>query len=255
MLAKTIGVGGTRLCGYSNSPLLPKARRQVVNLVLKEGFRVSTAARWTGVHRSTLYRWLARVGEDGLKNIPTRSSKPKSCPHALDPAVVARIIELRKEHWRCSALLTRESVHVSQSSVHNVLCRAGLLRTKHGKPSRPDFPRVQRPAVEAAGDLVKVDTIHLGTKSSGGRLCYVYTLVDLKTRRAYAEVHARQGPVVSAAFVGRAQERFPHAFKMIQSDHGSVFSKTFEKLPKTAGIAQRRARPGQKERPSPRREV
>ena len=90
---------------YSNSPLLPKARRQAVNLVLKEGFRVSTAARRTGVHRSTLYRWLVRAGEDGRENIPTRSSKPKSCRHALDPAVVARVIELRKEHRRCAALI------------------------------------------------------------------------------------------------------------------------------------------------------
>ena len=97
-------------------------------------------------------------------------------------------------------------------SVHNVLCRAELLRTKHGKPSRPDFPRVQRPAVEAPGDLVEIDTIHLGTKSSGGRLCYVYTLVDLKTRWAYAEVHARQEPLTSVAFVGRAQA-FPSYFQ------------------------------------------
>ncbi len=90
---------------YSNSPLLPKARRQAVNLVLKEGFGVSTAARRTGVHRSTLYRWLARAGEDGREDIPTRSSKPKSCPHALDPAVVARIVGLRKKHRRCSAVI------------------------------------------------------------------------------------------------------------------------------------------------------
>ncbi len=27
---------------YSNSPLLPKVRRQAVNLVLREGFRVAT---------------------------------------------------------------------------------------------------------------------------------------------------------------------------------------------------------------------
>ena len=43
---------------YSNSPLLPKARRQAVNLVLKEGFGVSTAARRDSASESTEQRVL-----------------------------------------------------------------------------------------------------------------------------------------------------------------------------------------------------
>ncbi len=41
---------------YSNNPLLPKARKWAINLVLKDGLPVSVAARKAGVHRTTLWR-------------------------------------------------------------------------------------------------------------------------------------------------------------------------------------------------------
>ncbi len=53
---------------YSNNPLLPKARRQAVKLVLKEGFSVTTAAKKSGIHRSTLHRWLVKAQD--LHKVP-----------------------------------------------------------------------------------------------------------------------------------------------------------------------------------------
>ena len=83
---------------YSNSPLLPKARRQAVNLVLKEGFSVTVAARKSGIARVTLYRWLKKARKlHPVSHIPTASSKPRSCPWALSEDVVGRVIELRKQ--------------------------------------------------------------------------------------------------------------------------------------------------------------
>ncbi len=238
---------------YSNSPYLPKARRQAVNLVRKEGFSLVVAAKKSGVSRVTLHRWL-KLAKDlhGVAGIPTASSKPKNCPWALDPEITGRIISLRKQHKRCSAvireLLRREGVVISESSVHRTLSRAGLLKKKHGKPNRPEFKRVERPEVKEPGDLVEVDTIHLKERGYGRSdvRFYVYTLIDLQSRWAHAEVHPRLSPVISAAFVARAQKRFGRPFKMIQTDHGSEFSKTFEKLLTQLGIPQRRYRLGKK---------
>lgn len=45
---------------YSNNPLLPKARKYAVELVIKEGLPVGIAAHKAGIHRSTLWRWVKR---------------------------------------------------------------------------------------------------------------------------------------------------------------------------------------------------
>ncbi len=48
---------------YSNNPLLAKARKWSVELVIKEGLPISVAARRAGVHRVTLWHWLKRWQE------------------------------------------------------------------------------------------------------------------------------------------------------------------------------------------------
>ncbi len=126
---------------YSNSPLLPKARRQAVNLVLKEGFSVAVAARRSGVHCSTLYRWLARAKDlHGSTSIQVRSSRPKSCPWQIGGEIAERVIELRRQHRRCGkvihALLLREGMVISLASVNRILDRAGYLNSWYGQKGR-----------------------------------------------------------------------------------------------------------------------
>ena len=83
---------------YSNNPLLPKARRWAVNLVIKEGLSVALAAAKAGIHRSTLYRWLAKAKElHGLSGIPTISSRPHFNPKQLPEWLVEKIKQLRRE--------------------------------------------------------------------------------------------------------------------------------------------------------------
>ena len=139
---------------YSNNPLLPKARRLAVTLVLKEGLSVAVAARRCGIHRSTLHRWLRKAKDlHGSSNIPTGSSRPRSCPWALGGDVVARVIELRRQTGRCGAvireMLAREGMVISVSSVNNILSRAGRLNSWYGRQGRPKRPRVPRPEVSA----------------------------------------------------------------------------------------------------------
>ena len=237
---------------YSNNPLLPKARRQAVNLVLKEGLRVAVAARKSGIARNTLYRWLKKAeGLHGVANIPTLSSRPKGCPWALAPEIVERVIGLRKESGRCGLvireMLAREGAFISVASVNNVLARAGYLNSWYGRPGRVRRPRIPRPPVEAPGDLVQADTIHLLAKINGRvRRLYVYSLIDVYSRWAHAAVYGRINPANSAAFVREAQAAFPHAFKTVQTDNGQEFSSAFERFLNQAGMRQRRIRLGKK---------
>ena len=52
----------------------------------------------------------------------------------------------------------------------------------------------------------------------------MYTLIDLYSRWAYAEVVEKIGAQPSVIFVQKAQRNAQFAFKMIQTDNGSEFS-------------------------------
>jgi transposase InsO family protein len=141
--------------------------------------------------------------------------------------VVEAIINKRLERRRCGQVvhheLQKEGVDVSLSSVQRTLARCQLLKKR--SPWKRPHDATPRPEVLFVGALVQVDTIHI-LAPDGSRI-YVYTLIDLYSRWAYAEVVEKIGAEVSLAFVRRAQEKADFNFQMIQTDHGSEFSTRF----------------------------
>ena len=119
--------------------------------------------------------------------------------------------------------LLRKDVVVSLSSVKRTLKRSGLLKER--SPWKRPHDYTPRPEVTYAGALLQVDTIHL-VGPDGVRI-YIYTLIDLFSRWAYAEVAERIGAQPSVEFIGRAQKASSFRFKLIQTDHGSEFSTWF----------------------------
>lgn len=227
---------------YTTSPYAPRARRDAVNLVRQKGWSKAQAARYVGVHRSTIGRWLTKAPHHQQKLIPTQSSRPHNPAGCLDPAIVRRIVELRLQHHRCAPViffqLRREGILVSLSSVERTLRRNQLLRQP-----RITFvkPGLRRPPALYSGALVQVDTIHISLPSRKRRH-YIYTLIDVASRWAYAEFSESISARRSAAFVLRAQAQAPFAFKMVQSDNGSEFSKAFRYDLAQAGLAWRHTR-------------
>ncbi|MEK9138119.1 MAG: integrase core domain-containing protein [Bacteroidota bacterium] len=72
------------------------------------------------------------------------------------------------------------------------------------------------------GDLVELDTIHVLPR--GGERFYVYTLIDVVSRWAYAKTVTKINTHQSLRFLREAQGRAPFSFSTLQSDHGSEFS-------------------------------
>jgi transposase len=71
-------------------------RYQAVLAVIGEGGTVSeVAGRW-GMSRLSVHAWLARYEAGGLEGLADRSHRPASCPHQMDPAIEARVLELRR---------------------------------------------------------------------------------------------------------------------------------------------------------------
>ena len=180
-----------------------------------------------GYSQSAVVKWIAKAPSDGRKTIPTRSSRPLSHPGALPMRMVDLIIKQRKKRNRCSEVVHQEllnqGVVVSLSSVKRTLKRNYLLRERSPwKRWHWSFPR---PEAEKAGDLLQIDTIHVVPKF--GPRFYVYTIIDVHSRWAYAKVSLKANTHNSLRFLKLAQKKASFVFKVVQSDHGSEFSSWF----------------------------
>jgi len=204
-----------------------KVRRDAVNLVKYRGWSMRKVALRYGVEPSTISRWCKRPFATGWHELPTQSSRPKTIPNALKKEIVEAIIEKRIGRRRCGQHicheLKREGIHVSLPSVQRTLDRLGFLKKR--SPWKRPHDATPRPIVLNAGALIQLDTVHILTPD--GTRIYIYTLIDLFSRWAYAEAVEKIGANESVLFVKRAVSKAPFKFEMIQTDHGSEFSTWF----------------------------
>lgn len=253
---------------YSTNPNLPQARAIALKLLIADGLPSAVVANKCGVHRSTIWRWKQKwlklnknVGQD-KPNRPTRltsfvpqyyrwsirtqSSAPHISPHALSEAVIKRVLELRHSLQRCAEVvwdyLTRiDGVSISLSSVHRILRRHHQYDGARKNRVRSDNPR--RPLPTRPGELVQTDTIHYICPFTYKRR-YVYTVIDLYTRMAYAEMHSRIRPGIAADVAIRAQKAWGFRVAMIQADNGTEFGRYFEQRMRALDIQVRHSRLG-----------
>lgn len=213
-----------------------------VRKVKSEGWSVRKAARHFGVNQGTISRWCKKDFSGGWRPIPTKSSKPKSNPHALSQKIVEAIIEQRKQRQRCGKIIHEElkqkGIQVSLSSVNRTLKRCWLLRERSlWKRWHFTFPR---PEAKNPGDLVQIDTIHF--IAPAGERFYVYTLLDLHSRWAYAKVVNKINCLRSILFLREAEKKALFKFRTLQTDHGPEFSTWFTEHAKVQGMAHRHSR-------------
>lgn len=227
---------------YSKNPHLPRVRREAVYLVKQKGWSVRKVARHFGYTHSAVVKWCKKDPTGGFWKIETHSSRPKNSPRALPRATIEAIIDKRVGRRRCGQViheaLKREGVSVSLSSVQRTLSRTGLLKKR--SPWKRPHDATRRPIPEYPGALLQADTVHF-VLPDGSRL-YVYTLIDLYSRWAYAEVSVKLRACLSASFIVRSQQKAPFSFVMIQTDHGPEFSTRFTHILKRKHLVHRHAR-------------
>jgi len=194
---------------------------QAVKLV-KRGWSIRKAARYTGVHASTVLRWQRKVSREHRLFIPTLSSRPHHHPSKLSESLVRKIIEYRKKYHRCAKvlhyLLNRDGILVSLSSVTRTLKRNHLVNHSKWKKWHTYQPR---PIAQKPGVLVQIDTIVDGPPKD--RL-YVYTMLDVCSRWSFAWPINRISTHNSLHFIQQGITASPFKFGVIQSDHGAEFS-------------------------------
>ena len=210
---------------YTNNPKMPKIRRDAVLFANKHGVRC--AARHFGFSPGAIVAWRKQAKIIGLHPIPTRSSRPKHSPLAIDTSLVKHIIDTRLKVRRSSEvvhhILKEGGVLVSLSTVKRTLDRGGY--TKKRSPWKRYHPATPRPYADAPGALIQTDTVHLAIQ--GKTVLYVFTCIDVYSRWAYARCYGRANTRTASLFIKQAQVAAPFLFRCIQTDNGAEFSTHF----------------------------
>jgi transposase len=196
---------------YTSNPSMPKVRMNAVKLV-RSGWSIRKVARYTGFNPSTISRWVKIAPRNACCNIETRKSRPKSHPKTTSDDIKQKIIAERLKHGRCGnvihQILLKQGITVSLSTVNRILDKHGMLKKK-SKWKRWHI-KTERPLPEDPGDMIQIDTIHI-MKNDYTR-CYIYTLIDVHSRWAYAMASDRLGAAISLEFVRKAQLAAPFRF-------------------------------------------
>ncbi len=211
---------------YTTNKNMPGIRKDAARLFHK-GWSARKVGRYLGFHHTAIMEWVRKSRIIGDHPIPTRSSKPKTHPKELNQEVVRKIIEKRLTHNRYAEAIHKElendGVVVSLSSVKRTLERNYLIKKR--SPWKRYHPHQDRPYPLKQGDLVEIDTIH--RMISEKKRLYVFTLIDVYGRVAYAKAYSRMNGRISLKFVEEAEKYASFKFDMLQSDHGSEFGKWF----------------------------
>ena len=212
---------------YDINPRLPRIRAKAVEMV-REGKSVTEVARYFGFSKGAVSKWCKKMPLSGAWVIPTERSAPKHHPWRIDKVVRSRIFELRLElKGRCAQViqdhLKDEGIKVSVRTIQRELERRNLLRKY--SPWKKRHISGERPKATKPGDLVQVDTIHLMVSEK--KRIYVYTMIDVATRIAFAHAdkHATSGRSLKFLEFGLKKTNIKAA--CTQSDHGPEFGSYF----------------------------
>jgi len=205
--------------------------RYLVEAHVVEGRSVSELAATHGVHRSWIYKLLARYKAGGYGALERRSRAPRSSPNRTPDALVKEIIALREQlgeegHDRGAATiahhLARQSDQVpSVSTIWRILRREGLVSPQPQKRPRSSLIRFE---AELPNEMWQADVTHWRLAGQGH--AEILNMIDDHSRLFLAS-HAY--PTVKAADV---VEVFRGAIAMhgapasLLCDNGAVFTTT-----------------------------
>jgi len=160
-------------------------RAQFVFEAAHTQFSFAELCRRNGISRPTGYKWLRRHQHDGLSGFVDRSHRPHSCPHAVPPQIVERILELRR-HRRWGAPKLQRLVAdefgsaPAVSSIHRILVRHGLVQKR--KPRRQLGKAPASPLQADRPNALWTVDFKGQFKTRDGQLCYPLTVQDAYSR-------------------------------------------------------------------------
>jgi transposase InsO family protein len=207
---------------------MDKARYLVEAHVL-EGRSVGELAAAHGVHRSWIYKLLARYRDGGLEALEPRSRRPRSCKHETPAELVAEIVRLRRELEAEGHDAGAETIayHLAQryeqvpsvTTVWRILRREGLVAPQPKKRPHASWIRF---CAEFPNELWQADITPF--KLAGGQQVEILDCLDDHSRLfvgADAYTRVKAADVVSSFHKAAGLHGLPAS---LLSDNGAVFT-------------------------------
>jgi transposase InsO family protein len=205
--------------------------RYLVEAHLVEGRSVSELARAHGVHRSWIYKLLARYREGGYEALEPRSRAPRSSPSRTSGEIVREVMSLREQLLSqghdCGAQtiahhLAKELDSVpSVSTIWRILRREGLVVAQPQKRPRCSLIRFE---AELPNEMWQADITHW--RLAGAQGVEILNMIDDHSRLFLA---SRAYPTAKAADVAeafRSAVALHGAPASLLCDNGAVFTAT-----------------------------
>jgi len=203
----------------------------LVEAHLVEGRSVSELAAAHGVHRSWIYKLLARYREGGYEALEPRSRAPRSSPNRTPEEVVRAIVSQREQLLSLghdggaetiAHHLARELDSVpSVSTIWRILRREGLVVPQPQKRPRSSLIRFE---AELPNEMWQADITHW--RLAGGQDVEILNMIDDHSRLFLA---SRAFPTTKAADVVdvfRSAIDLHGAPASLLCDNGAVFTAT-----------------------------
>lgn len=205
------------------------AGRFLVEAHLRDGRSVGELARSHGVHRSWLYKLLARYRAGGEAALAPRSRRPHRSPSAMAPQVEAAVVRLRSDllaqgldagalsiHWH---LVRERGSAPSPSSIMRVLRRRALVVPQPRKRPRSSLLRFE---AALPNHLWQTDVTHWTL--ADGSAVEILNFIDDHSRLLVGSTCFRTVKAADVVAVfHQAADRVGYPAALL-SDNGAVFS-------------------------------
>lgn len=229
--------------------------RYLVEAHLLEGRSVAELAEAHGIHRSWIYKLLARYRAEGEAGLVPRSRRPRSSPTATPVEFENEIVLLRKQlteegldggavtiHWHLSR---RHNTVPSVSSIWRILKRRGFVTPQPKKRPRSSYIRFE---ADLPNETWQSDMTHWALADGTGveivnfiddhsRLCVASTALDVTKATDIAEI-----------FITAAQRHGTPA--SVLTDNGAIYTAAYrggkvvmETLLETLGVTYKHSSP------------
>jgi transposase InsO family protein len=190
----------------------------------RTGETVAEVCARHGISRASFYRYRGRYLEEGAAGLTPRSRRPRSSPAQIEPALEARIVELRRRHprWgarRIHAEFRRAGIEPpAVATIHRALRRNHLVAAQ--PPRRPKATR--RFERELANDLWQIDGTQV--KLAEGEPAWIIDCLDDHARFLLAAI-ACASPTGEAAWASFVAASSAHGLpRQLLSDNHSSFT-------------------------------
>jgi transposase InsO family protein len=206
--------------------------RYLVEAHVVEGRSVSELAAAHSVHRSWIYKLLARYREGGYEALEPRSRAPRSNPNRTSEEMVRAVVSLREQLLSqghdCGAEtiahhLARQGIErvPSVSTIWRILKREGLVTPQPQKRPRSSLIRFE---AQLPNEMWQADITHWSL--AGGQDVEILNMIDDHSRLFLASLAFSTAKAADVVDVFRSAIDLHEAPASLLCDNGAVFTAT-----------------------------